>query len=108
MDERAKRVGQNEALFRHVNEQTKRVNETFSQLTNTLEVVCECGRIECLERIRVTPEKYVQIRDDPRRFLVVRGHEVKETESVVEEGDRYVVVQKDRGAPARLARETAP
>jgi hypothetical protein len=108
MEERERRVGENESLFRHVNERTKQVNETFAQLTDTFDVVCECGRIECLERITLSPEKYVEVRAEPTRFLVVPGHEIPETETVVEKGAGYVVVRKDPGLPARIARATAP
>ena len=106
-DERARRIGVNEGLFRDMNEQLKGLAEQF-ELDDKLLLVCECGYRDCEQRIRVPAEQYEQIRADPRFFAVVPGHELKDVEAVVSERDGYNVVKKHEGTPARVARETDP
>ena len=108
MDERARRVGENEVLFREVNERVLDLNETFAVFTERIQIICECGNAACVERISLTPDEYRALRADPRRFALVHGHEAPDVEHVVEETDRFVVVAKDPGGPAELAVETAP
>jgi hypothetical protein len=49
MDERERRIGLNEAVFREANERIREVNETFATLTDELLLVCECGQSTCAE-----------------------------------------------------------
>src|SRR5689334_21077982 len=51
VDERARRIGENEALFRYVNERIEGLNEAFGAITETMSVVCECGDLSCAEQI---------------------------------------------------------
>ena len=108
MEERERRVGHNQALFRQVNERLERLHKGFELLTNDVAVVCECGNLECTEQIRMDIHAYEQLRSDPTRFVVVPGHEAAGAERVVSEGERYVIVEKRRGEPSKLARETKP
>ena len=109
MDERQRRMGRNEALFREVNERIEELNETFRVTTDEFEIVCECGDLGCDERVTVSPAEYERVRSDPTLFMVVSGHEDATAEAVVEEDQgAYVVVRKHPGAPADLAAETAP
>jgi hypothetical protein len=43
MEERERRIGLNEAVFREANERIREVNETFATLTDELMFVCECS-----------------------------------------------------------------
>jgi len=43
------------------------------------------------------------VRNDPRRFAVVPGHEIAEVEDVVERHEHYAVIEK-----ARRKRPTSP
>ena len=43
IDERERRLGLNEALFREVNERLRGLNEAFGEVTNRMELVCECA-----------------------------------------------------------------
>jgi hypothetical protein len=54
LDERQRRIAQNEALCRKVNERINDVQEALSAFTGTLEIVCECGTIECAELLSIT------------------------------------------------------
>lgn len=51
----------------------------------------------------MTIDEYRAVRSDPRTFAIVDGHEEPDVEHVVERTDRYTVVRKDPGEPARLA-----
>jgi len=107
-DVTAERVGRNEAVFRRVNEEIEHVNRAFATLTQTMEVVCECGDIECTERFLMAMPDYERLRSDPTHFAVRPGHEIQQVEHVIEENDAYVVVRKDPGLPERVARVTDP
>ena len=107
MDERTRRVGENEALFRGVNEQVQGLNRTFL-VQGTMRIVCECGEQGCIEQIELQPAAYETMRADATLFAVKPGHDAPDLETVVERNAEYWVVRKDRGVPERLARETDP
>ena len=73
MNERERRIGQNEALFRHVNERLRDVNDAFGSVTGDFEIVCECGDVDCAERIMLTAEEYRDVRADPRPVRAARA-----------------------------------
>jgi hypothetical protein len=107
VDERQRRLGLNEALFRAVNERIDDLNETFRTKGEELETVCECGDASCVERIAVPKDEYERIRRDPTLFLLVPGHDDASAEAVVDEDQRtYIVVRKHPGGPADLAART--
>jgi hypothetical protein len=107
-DERARRVGLNEALFREVNEQIRSLSGEFAVGEGSITVICECGNADCTERLDVPLPDYERIRDDSVLYLIAKGHVFPDLEQVVEEADGYDVVQKDEGTPAEVARETNP
>ena len=108
MDEREKRVGLNEALFREVNERIGDLQETNSSGSGDMLIICECGRVECTERLNVSTKEYVRTREDSRTFIVLPGHVIPDVERVVRDGPGYEIVEKDPGGPAKLAEETDP
>ena len=107
MDARTERIGRNEDLFRKVNDQIEGVNEAFGVFTGTMSVLCECGKIECIEQIELALDAYRDLRSDPTRFAVKPGHELPDVERVVERHERYFVVQKAEGDAAKLAEDLA-
>jgi hypothetical protein len=86
----AERVARNEALFREFNERV----EGLAGDSPRIELVCECGNLDCLERLELTRTTYEQVRSDPRRFVVAPGHEDTRIERVVARLAGYVVVEK--------------
>jgi hypothetical protein len=108
VDERARRIGVNEAMFREINERIESLNEAFGPITGTMSVVCECGGAMCIEQIQVEPGDYERIRGDATLFIIVPGHEVPDVETVVERVNGYHVVRKNPGEPERVAEETDP
>ena len=108
-EERARRIGANEAVFRKVNEQIEDLNRGFAEMSGgTMQVVCECGDIKCAEQVTVSIGTYERIRSDPALFLTVEGHEAVDVEAVVEQVDSYQVVRKRAGQPERIAVRTDP
>ncbi|MDX6471748.1 MAG: hypothetical protein QOK22_564, partial [Gaiellaceae bacterium] len=91
MDERARRIGENEILYRTVNEKIEDLNEAFGTLTDTMTLVCECGDASCVEQIDLDVAAYERIRADPTLFVIVPGHVEPDVESVVERGDGFEV-----------------
>ena len=107
-DERARRVGLNEAIFRQVNEQIRDLNRDFGTEESTMSVICECGDGECTEQLEIRVTEYERVRGDSRLYVIAKGHEIPDVEWVVEQVEGYDVVQKREGTPAELARELDP
>ena len=91
------RVGKNEALFREVNERIRSVSEDWAKgdRTSRIDFVCECSRESCFETVALTVADYEEVRSDPRRFLIVTGHEWSPgVEREVYRNGGYSVVEK--------------
>jgi hypothetical protein len=96
MDERERRIAENEVLFNAVNDQILALGEALpNDGAAPFSIICECGDADCTERIELAPSAYQQIRLQPAQFVVRRGHEIPDTESVIDEGPDYLVVEKD-------------
>jgi hypothetical protein len=109
MNERTRRVGLNEAVFREVNEQVEGLNRSLADISdNQMHIVCECGDLVCVERLVIPIRKYEAVRSDAALFFIVPGHDKPDVEAVVEEAGAYAVVRKRAGGPARIAEETDP
>jgi hypothetical protein len=107
MDERTRRIGENEALYRSINEKIEGLNQTFGVVAETMAVVCECGRLECSEQIELDIPTYKHVRADPTHFVVLPGHEELDAETIIERHETFNVVRKNPGGPAEIARELA-
>lgn len=108
LNERQYRIGQNEALFRKVNERLNDVHDALATLTGVLEIVCECGNLSCAELLSITPDDYERVRSDATWFVVIPGHELAAVEHVVANHDGYDIVEKRPGPAADEAEETDP
>jgi hypothetical protein len=109
MDERARRIGTNEAVFRQVNEEIEGLERVYAAIADdTLHIVCECGDLACTDRLPVMVPAYEAVRQDPTLFFVVPGHETPDVEDVVEAAETYNVVRKHDGGPAAVAQATDP
>ena len=73
-----------------------------------LEILCECGDIDCSERFEIAHHSYEELRSDATLFAVLPSHEIPDVEDVVEANDPYLVVRKHAGDPARAAEATDP
>ena len=108
MSERERRIGLNEAVHREVNEKLRVVNEVFATITDTFEIICECGDSSCAARLSITPSAYEELRAEPTLFAVTAGHEIPDVEDVVLTTEQYDVVKKRPGDPAKIATATDP
>jgi hypothetical protein len=108
VDERKRRIGLNEAVFREANERIEELNKTFATLTDQLVLVCECGYADCTEKISMSVSEYEELRSDAAHFAIVHGHEITDVEHVVEEHESYDVVRKDDGVARKIAEVTDP
>jgi hypothetical protein len=102
---RQEKVAGNEPMHRRVNEAIERGRWPGDEDATSFR--CECARRGCSSLIELTREQYEALRADPRRFVVVPGHEEPEIEDVIEAREGYLVVEK-RGAAARMAEATDP
>lgn len=102
-DERARRVGKNEALFREVNERIEEI-----AVGDVADFLCECADPACTQPISLSLEAYEEIRADSNLFAILPEHEEPEVEEVVERHEGYVIVKKREGVPADVARSTDP
>ena len=107
MEERERRIGRNEALFREVNERIERVSGALRTEMDTMTILCECGTETCVEHIEVSVSEYERIRHESTLFFVRPGHAKPDVEKIVEHNDEYDVVRKN-GVAADVARELDP
>jgi hypothetical protein len=95
---REERVARNETLFREFNERVEDMAEGFDLRSEgdsmRIGFVCECGDLDCLERLELTRAAYEEVRSDPKRFVVVPGHEDMKIARVVAREGGYLVVEK--------------
>jgi hypothetical protein len=103
------RTGQNEALFREVNERLMERKQDDPGWALPSLWICECAEETCTERIEMSPLEYEQLRSEPTHFAVVptEGHVSLDVERIVEKHDGYWVVEKI-GEAAETAEETDP
>lgn len=98
MEERLERQARNEGLMRTVNDQRAAIDEgatAWADAEHQFEFQCECGRDKgCEDRVLMTLDEYERVRSQRDRFAVVPGHENLEIEHVVEQADRFLVVDK--------------
>lgn len=107
MEERERRIGMNEALFREVNERLEELAQSFAH-PETLDLICECGNPSCASRIEMDREEYEHLRSDSATFAIVKGHRIPDVEEIVERRKRYDVVRKTAGEAEEIAEKTDP
>ena len=88
-----RRAAANEATIRDVNEGIER-GQWPGEEDSPVGFRCECAQLGCNQLIELTVREYEEIRANPRRFVVVPGHEHPEVETVVESRRGYVIVEK--------------
>ena len=106
--DRDARIGLNEAVFREVNERISDLAENLGLEDQPLDLVCECGDPNCVERISMSRTEYDELRSEPTHFAVHPGHQQLDLEDVIAERRAYFIVRKREGQPADVARETDP
>ena len=93
MDEREKRMTQNETLFREVNERVQEKVDGFGG-GGAFQYFCECANADCTFRLVLTKAQYEGVRADPTQFVVLPLHFTPEVETLVSENEGYWIVRK--------------
>ena len=93
MDERDRRLAQNEALFREVNDRVEGVGRDFRS-DIPYEFFCECANPDCTFRISLPPSVYESVRADSTQFMVLPDHYTPEIEDLVAKEETYWVIRK--------------
>lgn len=90
------RIAENEVRFREMNERRRQEGGKFHGSTgDTLTVMCECAFTTCTNEFELELDAYCDARSDPKRFVLLAGHELPEVEQVVHDlGDGRLVVEK--------------
>ena len=99
------RAARNEALFREVNENIARLEERHGTTLSEPAFLCECANADCTDHVAVEPEVYTRVREQPRLFIVIPGHEERQLERVVETHRNFLVVEKT-GVAGEVAEQT--
>jgi hypothetical protein len=98
-------LAQNEEVFRRINEKVDVVALSHGRDHHRYEFFCECSDLASIERLSWTLEEYSFARADPKRFVVLKGHDLGgELDHMVAEDRDHVFVEKD-GAAGRVAVE---
>lgn len=93
------------SLFRHVNEQIRRLSTTFGvRADEEVRIVCECERPECAEQIPMTLDEYDRLRSDPARFAIMPGHPFPAGGEPEAENEHYWTVARDESAEPESGR----
>jgi diaminopimelate decarboxylase len=98
VEERLERQARNEGVMRSVNDRIATLDKSATDWAapdHQFEFQCECGRTGgCEASVLMTLAEYERVRRQRDRFAVVPGHETDEIEYVVEQDERYVIVDK--------------
>ena len=85
----------NRLLFREVNDRLRDLAETFGPNGDSIDLVCECGRPDCFERLTLDREAYEQLRNTPGLFALRPGH-LGTADMIVQRLGTYDVVSAER------------
>jgi hypothetical protein len=92
--ERQERIARNEAMFREANERAKAWEERHGLDREVELYFCECAKPDCLEKVSLREADYERVRSDPRRFVIVSGHELPDVETVIEPHEGWAIIEK--------------
>lgn len=86
---RAERIAQTETFFRAVNEEIASLDGSGGTF------LCECGNPGCMAAIKLPHEVLQRLHGEANTFVVLKGHELLDVESVIDQADGYFIVRKD-------------
>jgi len=95
---RKERIARNESAFRELNERLEANVHRGRTEPEYAGFVCECGDGGCDMTVRVPLDAYEAVRQNSRDFIVVTGHELQDSEDVIDEGIGFLVVRKHEDA----------
>jgi hypothetical protein len=98
----------NETRSRDVNESIEAATDILGAGSPTDTYVCECGDGACRDPISLSRVEYEAVRAEATWFAIATNHENPELDRIVEENDRFTVVEKWLREAASIARGTDP
>jgi hypothetical protein len=98
----------NETRSRDVNESIEAATDILGAGSPTDTYVCECGDGACRDPISLSRPEYEAVRAQATWFAIAINHENPELDRVVEENERFTVVEKWLREAASIARGTDP
>ena len=106
--DRLRRVGENEALYRLVNERIQALSAGVITRTGEFGILCECATLGCKTQIMITPAVYEQVRAESDQFIVLPGHQLDDIETVVANHGTFIVIAKTPDEAKQIAEELDP
>ena len=104
---REERIARNDSTFRAANEQIAGYAGDHG-FVEQVPFICECATESCLTIVDLSLAEYEEVRSSPIRFFVAPGHQGSEGDvSMLEDRDRYLLVEKD-GRAGEIAKELDP
>jgi hypothetical protein len=97
-----------QARCREENEATARGRASAPTDGRMSDFQCECGDQGCTCAIRLTLAEYESVRACATQFAIARHHENPESEQLIEEHERFAVVEAVSGEAVKLARRSNP
>jgi hypothetical protein len=97
LSELQERAARNQSRFRELNERVEAWNAAHAWVDPPMpDWVCECVFETCTEPVQLTVSEYEAVRSEPTHFFVSPSseHVVSGVERVLEEHERYWVVEK--------------
>lgn len=95
-----RRFIENEVMFKNINAQISRfVTDGASQPDKLIPFYCECSNRDCRLRIKLTPGEYRQQHKNKRFFVVRKGHDLPEVETIIDKKQNYYLVEKNIVSP---------
>jgi hypothetical protein len=89
----AERAAKNESTFRDINEKLEQRADELELGESRTPYLCECHEERCTQVVLLTRDEYERVRAKPRTFVLVAGHQAP-SDAVVEDGTKFVIVQK--------------
>jgi hypothetical protein len=102
------RESKRQARSRDDNESTAQARPSAGSDGRMRSFRCECGDQDCTCAIRLTLAEYESVREYATHFAIARDHENPESEQLIEERERFAVVETVSGEAAQLARRSYP
>lgn len=84
----------NELLFREANERIAERRDELDAVEGLTPFLCECEDEACTAIVRLAPDDYRRVRDDPACFFIVPGHPTIGDETD-HRGDGWICVTKE-------------
>ena len=83
-----------EQRFKHANEGLRKAVQVSVSSEQRIPFLCECADDDCLGQVELTLAEYTRIRGNHHRFVTLPGHELGRAAKLVEEHQRFQVMEK--------------